>query len=129
MSWPPTTQSGPYRHHKLLDCSKKPLGSSVNTYFGAANVTHLPVPNCFCECFKRKNVMTWLVFASSTTTTTMTCRHYFVMKMFLNQVRVSFCLRPMAEVPSNYLSCSSGQLVNLLLGCTPGLHFWDAILV
>ena len=32
-----------------------------------------------------------------------------------------FCLRPTAEGPSNYASCS-GHFVNLLLGCTSGLN-------
>ena len=35
-----------------------------------------------------------------------------------------FCLRPKAGGPSNYLSCCSGQVVNLLLGCTSEEHFW-----
>ena len=33
-----------------------------------------------------------------------------------------FCLRPKAGGPSNYLSCCSGHVVNLLLGCTSGLN-------
>ena len=37
-----------------------------------------------------------------------------------------FCLRPTAERPNNYLSCSSsscsGHLVNLFLGCSYGLN-------
>ena len=52
-------------------------------------------------------------------------------KSFMNpwKVRVHFCLRPTAEGPGNYLSCScSGHFINLLLGCTSGytsgVNFW-----
>ena len=49
----------------------------------------------------------------------------FLLKIITISMRLNYCcLRPMAKVPSNFLSCSSGHFVNLLLGWTNGVHFW-----